>query len=77
MSQVKVQWVDANDLYENDGSFVSRVPIIKLDSLTELVEGLRDRPKKERLESVEWDTAYLAALDDLKAQLEAHRKEGA
>lgn len=65
----KVKWVAPTDLYENDGNYVSRIPVIPLADLTALVEGLTRQYRGEAC------FIYKQAFDDLLTQLEAHRKE--
>lgn len=80
-----VKWVAPTDLYENDGNYVSRIPVIPLADLTELVEGLKqladpfygsseELDEWERSKSKEPFNQWLAQR--LLTQLEAHRKEG-
>lgn len=47
------------------------IPVIPLSALTEVVEGLLGKTTKERCECVDWDSGYLAAVNDILAQLAA------
>lgn len=78
-----VKWVAPTDLYENDGNYVSRIPVIPLADLTELVEGLRKintlavHNHTDAFDPMRWLIEIAEESQHLLTQLEAHRKEGA
>lgn len=69
-----VKWVAPTDLYENDGNYVSRVPVIPLADLTDVVEGLNHLLYANHKPCLGCDGCNKAR--QALAQLEAHRKEG-
>lgn len=71
-----VKWVEPYELYSGDSVDVNRVPVIPLDDLTELVEGLRALDRMCAAHKIQ-DVDAHAVIYKLFAQLEAYRKEGA
>lgn len=79
-----VKWVEPTDVYENDGNYVSRIPVIPLEDLTALVEGLRElygqvQQAREGFDIYNNSPSMNAAMEEaqrLLTQLEACRKEG-
>ena len=74
-----VKWVSPTDLYDNDGAYVSRIPVIPLADLTELVEGLKyiEGMLCERTLCGHFTPEEIRQeIQRLLTQLEAHREEG-